>query len=69
MLENDSSLAAAFLDKSADVRMTTEEFARRKIGPVVRKDEIENFREIRLLEDFRVTLALAGLSDDGSASS
>lgn len=64
----------AFLDKSADVRMMffaehgfpMGEFVRQQIGPVIRKDEIEYFREIRLLEDFRVTLALAGLSDDGS---
>ena len=64
----------AFLDKSADVRMMffaengfpMEEFLRQKIGPVIRKDEVEYFREIRLLEDFRVTLALAGVSDDGS---
>lgn len=64
----------AFLDKSADVRMMffaehgfpMEEFMRQRIGPVVRKDEIEYFREIRLLEGIRVTLALAGLADDGS---
>ncbi|MFP7722817.1 thioesterase family protein [Lysobacter sp. A3-1-A15] len=64
----------AFLDRSADTRMMffaehgfpMDEFVRQQIGPVVRKDEIEYFREIRLLEAFRVTLALAGLSDDGS---
>ena len=64
----------AFLDKSADVRMMffaangfpMEEFLRQRIGPVIRKDEVEYFREIRLLEEFRVTLALAGLSADGS---
>ena len=64
----------AFLDKSADVRMMffsengfpMEEFIRRKIGPVVRKDEIEYFNEIRLLEDLRVTLVIAGLAEDGS---
>lgn len=64
----------AFLDKSADVRMMffaehgfpMEEFLRLQIGPVIRKDEIEYFREVRLLEDLRVSLALSGLSDDGS---
>lgn len=64
----------AFLDKSADVRMMffsehgfpMDEFMRRKIGPVVRKDEIEYFKEIRLLEEFRVTLSIAGLAEDGS---
>ena len=64
----------AFLDKSADIRlmffaehgMPVEEFMRLKIGPVVRKDELEYFREIRLLEEMRVTLSAAGLSADGS---
>ena len=64
----------AFLDKSADVRMlffsengfSVDEFIRRKIGPVVRKDEIEYFKEIRLLEELRVTLMIAGLAEDGS---
>jgi acyl-CoA thioester hydrolase len=64
----------AFLDKSADVRMmffsengfSMDEFIRRKIGPVIRKDELEYFKEIRLLEELRVTLAIAGLAEDGS---
>jgi acyl-CoA thioester hydrolase len=64
----------AFLDKSADVRMMffsehdfpMEEFIRRKIGPVIRRDELEYFREIRLLEEMRVTLVIAGLAEDGS---
>jgi acyl-CoA thioester hydrolase len=64
----------AFLDKSADVRMMffsengfpMEEFLRRKIGPVIRKDEIEYYKEVRLLEELRVTLTIAGLADDGS---
>jgi acyl-CoA thioester hydrolase len=64
----------AFLDKSADVRMLffsekgfpMEEFVRSRLGPVIMKDEIEYFKEIRLLEPLRVTLAMAGLSADGS---
>jgi acyl-CoA thioester hydrolase len=64
----------AFLDKSADVRMMffsengfpMEEFLRRKMGPVVSKDVIEYFKEVRLLEEFRVTLTIAGLAEDGS---
>ena len=64
----------AFLDKSADVRMMffaengfpMEEFMRRKIGPIVMKDEVEYFKEVRLLETLRVTLLGAGLADDGS---
>ena len=64
----------AFLDKSADVRMmffadhgfSMEEFIRRKFGPVIRRDELEYFKEVRLLEPFKVSLSNAGLSDDGS---
>ncbi len=64
----------AFLDKSADVRMMffsangfpMDEFIRRNIGPVIMKDEVEYYKEIQLLEEVRVTLALAGLAADGS---
>jgi len=64
----------AFLDKSGDIRMMyfsengfpMSEFLHRKLGPVIMKDDIEYFKEIQLLEEFRVTLSLAGLSDDGS---
>jgi acyl-CoA thioester hydrolase len=64
----------AYLDKSADVRMMffaengypMSEFRRLQFGPVVMKDEIEYFRELQLLEETKVSLSLAGLSDDGS---
>jgi acyl-CoA thioester hydrolase len=64
----------AFLDKAADVRMMffadnglpMDEFVRLGFGPVAMKDEIEYLREVRLLEPFEVTLALAGCSEDGS---
>ena len=64
----------AFLDKSADVRMmffsengfSMGEFFRIKIGPVVRKDEVEYYKEIGLLQEVKVTLALSGLAGDGS---
>lgn len=64
----------AFLDKSADVRMMffaengfpMAEFSRLKIGPVIMKDEVEYHKEVSLLQEITVTLALAGLSDDGS---
>ena len=64
----------AFLDKAADVRMmffsengfSIDEFIRRKIGPVIMKDEVEYFKEIRLLDELRVTLVVAGLAGDGS---
>jgi acyl-CoA thioester hydrolase len=64
----------AYLDKAGDVRMMffaehgfpMSEFGRLRIGPVITKDEIEYFREVNLLDELKVTLAVAGLSDDGS---
>lgn len=64
----------AYLDKSADLRMlffaehgfSTAEFARQRFGPVVRRDQVEYFREIHLLEEMQQSLAIAGLSEDGS---
>ena len=64
----------AYLDKSGDVRMLffaqngfpMAEFSRLRIGPVVMKDEVEYAREVNLLDQVRVTLELAGMSDDGS---
>jgi acyl-CoA thioester hydrolase len=64
----------AFLDKCVDVRMMffaengfpMEELMRRRIGPVVMKDEVEYFKEVRLLDPLRVTLLSAGLAEDGS---
>lgn len=64
----------AFLDKCVDCRMTffkqngfpVTEFATRRIGPVVRRDELEYFREIALLEAITITLELDGQALDGS---
>jgi acyl-CoA thioester hydrolase len=64
----------AYLNKCVDSRMSffthsgfpATEFARRKIGPVVRRDEIDYFREVGLLEPITVTLALGGCAPDGS---
>jgi acyl-CoA thioester hydrolase len=42
------------------------EFARLRLGPVIRKDEIEYFREVGLLDELKITLAVAGLAADGS---
>lgn len=64
----------AFLDKSADLRMLffaehgfpMGEFVRLRLGPVVMKDEVEYYKEIGLLQEVRVTLGIAGMSDDGS---
>ena len=64
----------AYLDLAVDLRMMffkdsgfeLQEFERQRIGPVVRRDEIEYLREFRLLDEVVVTLALAGMSEDGS---
>jgi acyl-CoA thioester hydrolase len=64
----------AYLNKCVDARMSffkhcgfpMTEFANRKIGPVVRRDEIEYFRELVLMEPITVTLALGGLAPDCS---
>ena len=46
--------------------LSMRELERMRIGPVVMRDEIEYFRELRLLEPITVTLSLAGLSSDAS---
>lgn len=64
----------AYLDLCPDVRMlyfesrgfSVKDFDRLRVGPVVRRDQVEYFRELRLLEPFNVDVALAGLSPDGS---
>ena len=64
----------AYLDLAADCRMmyfkangfSMDEFHKRGIGPVVRRDEIEYYREFRLLDEVEVELLLAGISEDGS---
>lgn len=64
----------AYLDKCGDVRMMyfaengfpMSEFMRLRLGPVVMKDEIEYFREFHLLDEIKVTMSMAGMSDDGS---
>ncbi|HEY8881479.1 MAG TPA: thioesterase family protein [Roseateles sp.] len=64
----------AFLDRAADVRMmffaehgfAMKDFAARRLGPVIAKDEVDYYREVGLLQPITVTLALAGLSADGS---
>ena len=64
----------AFLDKAADVRMLffaengfpVDEFSRLRLGPAVMKDEVEYRKEVNLLQQITVTLAMAGHSEDGS---
>ncbi len=71
---NNHMMNAAYLAKCVDVRMMyftecgfeASRFAEIGMGPVVLKDEIRYYREFRLLDKIRVTLALAGMSDDGS---
>jgi len=64
----------AYLSKCVDARMSffkdngfpVTEFAKRQIGPVVRRDELEYFREIALMEPITLTLALDGMAPDGT---
>lgn len=64
----------AYLDACVDVRLmyfqdhgfSMRELERLRVGPVVLRDELEYFRELRLLDSVRITLELAGLSVDGS---
>ena len=64
----------AFLDKSADVRLMyfsengfpASEFSRLRLGPVIMKEEVEYRKEVSLLQEIAVTLAIAGHSEDGS---
>ncbi len=64
----------AYLAMAADVRImhfaangfSAADFARHQIGPVIKSEELEYFRELHLLDEVRVTLLSAGLSDDAS---
>jgi acyl-CoA thioester hydrolase len=64
----------AYLDLAASVRVTyfaaagfsVDAFALLQFGPVIRREELEYFRELRLQDDVRVTLMLAGSSEDAS---
>ncbi len=64
----------AYLDLAADVRVAffaehgfpPSEFRRLGIGPVMRKDELEYFREVGLHDKVTVTYAALAMSADGS---
>jgi acyl-CoA thioester hydrolase len=64
----------AYLNMGADTRLAffqahgfpVAEFHRQRFGPVVFKDELEYFKELRLMDAVEVTLEAAGLSTDGS---
>jgi len=75
MMDFNGHLAnTAYLDLAADVRMSffaehgfpPAEFRRLAIGPVIRKEELEYFREIGLHETVTVTHAVLGLSADSA---
>jgi acyl-CoA thioester hydrolase len=64
----------AYLDIAVDVRFMyfaskgfpASEFARLRIGPVVRHDEVDYYRELHLLQPIRINFMLAGISEDAS---
>ena len=45
---------------------TPAEFRQAGIGPVVRRDELEYYKELRFLERVRINVLIGGLSDDAS---
>ena len=64
----------AYLDIVVDVRFMyfsergfpPAEFHRLGIGPVVRRDEVDYYRELRLMQQVTVNMQLAGVSEDVS---
>jgi acyl-CoA thioester hydrolase len=64
----------AYLDVVVDVRFMyfTErgfppaEFRRLGIGPVVRRDEVDYYRELNLMQAVRIDMQLAGIAEDVS---
>lgn len=64
----------AYLDLAADVRLSffndhgfpPGEFRRLLLGPVIRKDELEYFREVGLHEQITVTFAALAMSVEGA---
>ena len=71
---NNHMANTAYLDICVDVRFSyfasqgfaASEFAKLRIGPVVRRDEVDYYRELHMLQPIRVTFALAGISEDAS---
>lgn len=64
----------AYLDFCVDTRMAyfashgfpVSEFQRQRFGPVIKTDNVEYFREIRLMETFKVTFETSGLAENAS---
>lgn len=50
----------------ASTGFTPAEFARHRVGPVVRNESLDYFRELHLLQKVRVNLRCSGLAPDGS---
>jgi acyl-CoA thioester hydrolase len=74
-LDSNAHMAnTAYLDLAANVRVTylaaagfsLDSFARNQFGPVIRGEELEYFRELRMMDRVRVSLLLSGLSEDAS---
>ena len=71
---NNHMANTAFLDACVDVRLAffeqqgfpRSELARLGFGPVVRRDEVDYLRELRLGQHYGVDFELAGCSEDGS---
>lgn len=64
----------AYLDVCVDVRLgffesqgfSRDEFSKRRFGPIVRRDEVDYYRELRLGQTYHVDLRLSGMSDDAT---
>lgn len=64
----------AYLNLAADVRLAffadhgfpPSEFTRLALGPVIRKDELEYYREVRLHDRVTITFATRALSANGA---
>lgn len=74
-LDSNAHMAnTAYLNIAANVRMmyfeengfSVRNFEKLRIGPVVMKDEIVYFKELRLLEEIEVHHLVSGISEDGS---
>jgi len=74
-LDSNAHMAnTAYLDAVVDVRFSCfaehgyplSEFARLGLGPVVSRDEVDYYRELRLLDPYDVTFTIGGLAPDGS---
>lgn len=65
---------AAYLDRASDTRMLyfdsiglgVNKLVDMRIGPVIKEDRIEYFRELMLIEEFKGTHQVAGLAPDCS---